>query len=49
MLKIRLNLTGLDEAEFVTIYRTLLNLQKSQSKALTFLFSKVKISSYFAS
>ena len=33
---------GLDRNEFVTIYRTLLNMQKHQSKALIVLFYKVR-------
>ena len=35
------SLSGVDRNEFLTIYRTLLNMQKQQSKALIVLFYKV--------
>jgi hypothetical protein len=34
-------IAGVDRNEFLTIYRTLLNMQKQQSKALIVLFYKV--------
>ena len=37
-------IAGVDRNEFLTIYRTLLNMQKQQSKALIVLFYKVNSS-----